>query len=56
LLLLACTVAQAQPVESFYRGKTINLIIGYPPAGANDTYARDDRDGARRGRRPLVDL
>jgi hypothetical protein len=21
LLLLACTVAQAQPVESFYRGK-----------------------------------
>ena len=40
LLLMACTSAQAQPVESFYRGKTINLIIGYPPAGANDTYAR----------------
>jgi len=40
LLLTACTTAQAQPVESFYRGKTVNLIIGYPPAGANDTYAR----------------
>ena len=40
LLLTACTSAQAQPVESFYRGKTVNLIIGYPPAGANDTYAR----------------
>jgi tripartite-type tricarboxylate transporter receptor subunit TctC len=40
LLLMACTSAQAQPVESFYRGKTINLMIGYPPAGANDTYAR----------------
>jgi len=40
LLLVPCTNAQAQPVESFYRGKTINLIIGYPPAGANDVYAR----------------
>jgi len=40
LLLMACASAQAQPVESFYRGKTVTLIIGYPPAGANDTYAR----------------
>jgi tripartite-type tricarboxylate transporter receptor subunit TctC len=32
--------AHAQTVENFYRGKTINLIIGYPPAGANDVYAR----------------
>src|SRR5215475_15185836 len=39
-LLTACTSAQAQPVESFFPGKTVNLIIGYPPAGANDTYAR----------------
>lgn len=34
------TCAGAQPVESFYRGKTVNVIIGYPPAGANDLYAR----------------
>jgi tripartite-type tricarboxylate transporter receptor subunit TctC len=27
-------------VEEFYRGKTINMIIGYPTAGANDSYAR----------------
>src|SRR5258705_10702404 len=40
LLRVPCAIAQAQPVESFYRGKTINLIIGYPPAGANDVYAR----------------
>ena len=40
LLLIPCAIAQAQPVESFYRGKSINLIIGYPPAGANDVYAR----------------
>jgi tripartite-type tricarboxylate transporter receptor subunit TctC len=40
LLLTPCAIAQAQPVESFYRGKTVNLIIGYPPAGANDVYAR----------------
>jgi tripartite-type tricarboxylate transporter receptor subunit TctC len=32
--------SHAQSVESFYRGKTINVIIGYPPAGANDLYAR----------------
>jgi len=40
LLLMATTTALAQPAESFYRGKTVNLLIGYPPAGANDTYAR----------------
>src|SRR5262245_23757957 len=35
------TTAGAQSsVESFYRGKTISVIIGYPPAGANDFYAR----------------
>src|SRR5262245_43179641 len=34
------TVASAQSVENFYRGKTVNVIIGYPPAGANDFYAR----------------
>src|SRR4051795_3129213 len=32
--------AHAQNVADFYRGKTVNLIIGYPPAGANDVYAR----------------
>jgi tripartite-type tricarboxylate transporter receptor subunit TctC len=32
--------AQAQTVEEFYRGKTLNMVIGYPPAGANDVYAR----------------
>src|SRR5437867_5934756 len=39
-LLLLPASAQAQSVESFYRGKTVNMIIGYPPAGANDFYAR----------------
>src|SRR5258705_2633099 len=37
---LAPAFASAQSLESFYRGKTINVIIGYPPAGANDLYAR----------------
>lgn len=39
-LLLPGAAARAQSVESFYRGKTINMVIGYPPAGANDVYAR----------------
>ena len=30
----------AQTPEQFYKGKTIDIIIGYPPAGSNDTYAR----------------
>jgi tripartite-type tricarboxylate transporter receptor subunit TctC len=36
---LTVTVA-AQSSEPFYKGKTIDLIIGYPPAGSNDTYGR----------------
>lgn len=27
-------------VEDFYRGKTIDLIIGFPPGGSNDLYSR----------------
>src|SRR5215218_3271535 len=32
--------AAAQTPEQFYAGKAIDLVIGYPPAGSNDTYAR----------------
>jgi tripartite-type tricarboxylate transporter receptor subunit TctC len=32
--------ARAQSVEEFYRGKTINMILGYPGGGSNDLYAR----------------
>jgi tripartite-type tricarboxylate transporter receptor subunit TctC len=40
--LAACGTcsAQAQTVEQFYKGKTIDLAIGYPPGGSNDLYAR----------------
>lgn len=44
VLAAVCAFASgtsAQPaVEQFYKGKSIDLIIGYPPAGSNDTYAR----------------
>ena len=30
----------AQTPEQFYAGKSIDLVIGYPPAGSNDVYAR----------------
>jgi len=33
-------IANAQTVEDFYRGKTIDLIIGYSPGGGYDVYAR----------------
>lgn len=41
----AITFALAAPVsaqtpEQFYRGKTVDMVIGYPPAGSNDAYSR----------------
>jgi len=33
-----CSLAQS--VESFYEGKTVTMVIGGPPAGAYDVYAR----------------
>ncbi len=32
--------ARAQTVEEFYRGKTIQFMVGYPPSGAFDAYTR----------------
>src|ERR1043166_492314 len=32
--------ALAQTPEQFYKGKSIEFAIGYPPAGSNDIYAR----------------
>jgi tripartite-type tricarboxylate transporter receptor subunit TctC len=37
---LVATSAHAQSVEQFYRGRTINLIVGFNPGGAYDPYAR----------------
>ncbi len=32
--------AAAEDAASFYAGKSIELVIGYPPAGSNDIYGR----------------
>src|SRR4029078_6307318 len=34
------TIAGAQSVESFYRGKTLSMIIGYPTGNSNDMFSR----------------
>jgi tripartite-type tricarboxylate transporter receptor subunit TctC len=39
-IVLLPSGASAQSVEDFYRGKTVSVIVGYPPADANDIYAR----------------
>jgi tripartite-type tricarboxylate transporter receptor subunit TctC len=40
-VFLACACAQAQnSVAAFYGGRTISIVIGYPPGGSYDTYAR----------------
>ena len=32
--------APAQTPEQFYKGKTFDVVIGYPPGGSNDTFGR----------------
>ena len=34
--------AQDPSVEAFFRGKTMNMVIGYPVGGANDNFWFDD--------------
>ncbi len=36
----AATQGTAESVADFYKGKTINMIIGIPPGGGYDSYAR----------------
>jgi tripartite-type tricarboxylate transporter receptor subunit TctC len=38
--MLAAVPAWAQTPEQFYTGKNIDFVIGYPPGGSNDTWAR----------------
>ncbi len=39
--LCLSTAAGAQPaIEQFYKGKTLDVVIGYPPGGSNDVFAR----------------
>ena len=33
VLLASIPVARTQPVEDFYRGKTLRMLIGYGPGG-----------------------
>src|SRR5690349_847062 len=40
VLAALATAASAQTPEQFYKGKSIDFIIGYPPGGSNDVWAR----------------
>jgi tripartite-type tricarboxylate transporter receptor subunit TctC len=37
---LACAPAGAQDAADFYRGKTLRIVVGFPPGGGFDLYAR----------------
>jgi tripartite-type tricarboxylate transporter receptor subunit TctC len=39
-LALGASAAAAQPANAFYKGKTIQVFVGYPPGGGFDLYAR----------------
>src|SRR5262249_46652928 len=38
--LLIVSAATAQPIEQFYKGRTITILVGTSPGGINDTSAR----------------
>ena len=38
--LALATPANADPIEDFYKGKNLDLVIGYTPGGTYDLYAR----------------
>src|ERR1700676_1140567 len=38
--LARATPARADPIEDFYRGKTLRMLIGYGPGGGYDIYGR----------------
>ena len=40
VVLLLCAPLRAEPVEDFYRGKTINILVGFSAGGGYDQYAR----------------
>jgi tripartite-type tricarboxylate transporter receptor subunit TctC len=39
-MVASCGFCSAHAQDSFYKGKNLDLVIGYPPGGSNDLYAR----------------
>ena len=39
-IVVGTTPSNADPIEDFYRGKTLRMLIGYGPGGGYDLYAR----------------
>jgi tripartite-type tricarboxylate transporter receptor subunit TctC len=48
LALGAASPAAAQTPEQFYKGKTITILLGHPPGGSYDLYARLAADHMKR--------
>ena len=40
LFILNCTSTYGQPTAPFYKGKMIEIIVGFPPGAYNDVYSR----------------
>jgi len=40
LMLMFCVQAHGESAEDFYRGKTVNLVVGFSAGGGYDLYAR----------------
>jgi tripartite-type tricarboxylate transporter receptor subunit TctC len=48
LIIGAASPAAAQSPEEFYKGKTITIVLGHPPGGSYDLYARLAADHMKR--------
>ncbi|HZO47618.1 MAG TPA: tripartite tricarboxylate transporter substrate-binding protein, partial [Xanthobacteraceae bacterium] len=48
LIVSAAQPAAAQSPEEFYKGKTITIVLGHPPGGSYDLYARLAADHMKR--------
>jgi tripartite-type tricarboxylate transporter receptor subunit TctC len=46
--IAAASPAVAQSAEEFYKGKTITIVLGHPPGGSYDLYARLAADHLKR--------
>jgi tripartite-type tricarboxylate transporter receptor subunit TctC len=40
ILIAACLIGHASAQADFYKGKTVSLMVGFPPGGGYDVYAR----------------
>ena len=47
MLVVGIASASAQSLEDFYKGKKLQMVIGFGPGGGYDLWGRTDRKSTR---------